>query len=60
MKERCQICRRRLGNTPDTEDCGGDCLRCLAEAGDPDAIAKMRLYEPNNDEWVEDEEDRDS
>lgn len=34
------ICKVKL-NQPlkmDTENCGGDCLECMARAGDPDAI----------------------
>lgn len=36
---RCRICRRILNNSQDpvgSSDCGGDCLRCMAAAGDPD------------------------
>jgi hypothetical protein len=38
---RCDICRRRLDNPlmPDTRDLGGTCLLCMAEAGDPEALA---------------------
>jgi hypothetical protein len=49
----CAICRRPL-NQPghaDTEDCGGDCLRCMAECYDPDAVAAMRAIEPDNERW---------
>lgn len=37
-KEHCNICGRRLNNPADpfSEDCGGDCLLCMAEAGDPE------------------------
>ncbi len=44
MKNHCQICKRALNvkDDPSTEDCGGDCLRCMAEAGDPSAILVMR------------------
>lgn len=39
----CATCKRVLGmaGDPSTADCGGDCLRCMAEAGDPDCIAAM-------------------
>lgn len=39
----CGICNRPLGTSPDTVDCGGDCLRCMAEAGDPDCILHMLI-----------------
>jgi hypothetical protein len=48
----CYICKRELGTAPDTQDCGGDCLRCLAEVGDPDALEVMRQYEPGNAKWA--------
>ena len=37
----CAICRKRLNNPSDpilSRDCGGDCLRCMAEAGDPECM----------------------
>lgn len=39
----CNICYRTLDalDDPTTEDCGGDCLRCMAMVGDPDCIAAM-------------------
>lgn len=40
----CNICGVKL-NQPDkreTEDCGGDCLKCMAQAGDPDCIRAMK------------------
>lgn len=40
----CLICRRELDqpDKPDTKNCGGDCLRCMAEVGDdPECIAEM-------------------
>lgn len=41
----CSICKRELDvwDKLDTRDCGGDCLKCMAEAGDPDCIAAMSL-----------------
>jgi hypothetical protein len=41
---KCGICGQELdvpGNIG-TADCGGDCLRCMAEAGDPHCIQTMR------------------
>lgn len=39
----CGICKRPLNqpDDPTTEDCGGDCLRCMADAGDPQAVAAL-------------------
>jgi hypothetical protein len=37
----CLICKRPLGTAPELQDCGGDCLECMAEAGDPDAQVEM-------------------
>ena len=36
----CRICNKELNNPKDktSENCGGDCLRCMADAGDPLAI----------------------
>ena len=44
----CSICKRELEqpNDPTTLDCGGDCLLCMAECGDPDAIALIRNMRP--------------
>ncbi len=44
MSDKCKICGRELDhpNDPTTKDCGGDCLKCMAEIGeDPDCIAVM-------------------
>jgi len=38
--ERCGVCRREPGDLS-TRNCGGDCLRCMAECGDPDCMASM-------------------
>lgn len=39
---KCGICGRTLNDgTPESLDCGGDCLRCMADAGDPDAQAAL-------------------
>lgn len=39
----CTICKTLLNrpDDPTTEDCGGDCLRCMAEAGDPECLMSM-------------------
>lgn len=42
---RCETCDKLL-NQPDdplSKDCGGDCLRCMAEAGDPECVATMEV-----------------
>lgn len=41
----CRMCHRLLNqpDDPTSADCGGDCLRCLAQAGDPDCAAAMGL-----------------
>jgi hypothetical protein len=41
---RCGICGRLLNQSddPTTHDCGGDCLRCMADAGDPDCEVAMK------------------
>lgn len=35
---KCAICKRELDNPDDplSRNCGGDCLQCMADAGDPD------------------------
>jgi rRNA maturation endonuclease Nob1 len=45
-KERCHFCKRVLDNPDDpfSEDCGGDCLQCMADiAEDPDAVARVKI-----------------
>lgn len=39
----CSSCWRFLGNPQDplSENCGGHCLQCMADAGDPDAVAAV-------------------
>lgn len=42
----CGLCKRQLDRLGDpvSLDCGGDCLLCMADAGDPDctkAVAKI-------------------
>lgn len=40
---RCNICRVLLNQEgkPETRDCGGDCLRCVADCGDLDCAREM-------------------
>jgi len=39
----CATCKCVLDSSdPASRDCGGDCLRCMAEAGDPECIASMK------------------
>jgi hypothetical protein len=40
---RCRVCETPLNipGRPWTDDCGGDCTACMADAGDPDAIAAL-------------------
>jgi len=50
----CAICGRLLGDPRDpvrSLNCGGDCLRCVAEAGDPECLAAMRQVEPGDPAW---------
>jgi hypothetical protein len=47
----CQICQRLLDDPIDpvrSMDCGGDCLKCLADCGDTDCIAEMAKIDPEN------------
>lgn len=39
----CTICGCELNNpeVPESQDCGGDCVKCMADALDPDCIKKM-------------------
>lgn len=40
----CSICKRLLKDKNDpilSEDCGGDCIVCMAEAGDPECIESL-------------------
>lgn len=37
--EHCRICNKQM---TEEENCGGDCVKCMAEAGDPDCIRRMR------------------
>lgn len=43
----CKTCGKLLNVDGDqsTQDCGGDCVRCMAEAGDPDCKLTMFLIE---------------
>jgi hypothetical protein len=50
--QRCGICGRPLDqpNDPTSQNCGGDCLRCMAEAGDPDCQRTMAGLSQTTDE----------
>ena len=39
----CKTCKHVMNDPadPGTLDCGGDCRRCMAEAGDPDCMRTM-------------------
>lgn len=41
----CGICKNPLDVSPERRDCGGDCLMCMAEAGDPDCIRTIQQLE---------------
>lgn len=53
MTETCNICKRLLDDPkdPTTENCGGDCLRCMAEfAEDPDCMTPyIRILKTENE-----------
>lgn len=43
-KERCHICKRTMddpANPVATKNCGGDCLECMADSGDPECKAAL-------------------
>lgn len=42
----CHICKRELDNPKDpvSDDCGGDCVLCMADAGDPDCIKRLWVF----------------
>ncbi len=39
----CHICKRELNQPNDltTKDCGGDCLQCMSDCGDPDCTKDL-------------------
>jgi hypothetical protein len=43
LDRHCTICGAHLDiqSDPFSVDCGGDCLLCMAEAGDPDCLASV-------------------
>ena len=43
-KMRCKLCKTELNQPgkPETRDCGGDCLACMASFGDKDCIAELK------------------
>lgn len=50
----CHICKREMHDGPPYDDrvnCGGDCVRCMAECGDPDCIEAMHALELDNPQW---------
>lgn len=54
MKKHCGVCKQELDVplAPETLDCGGDCLRCMADAGDPDCVASMHLITASHDDFL--------
>ncbi len=60
---RCSICKCVLDTEEDpvgSRDCGGDCLRCMAEAGDPGCLASAvveRLNKHDGTPFVAPEEE---
>ena len=50
----CLICGCELDDPSDltTRDCGGDCLACMAEAGDPDSIAAMEEIRTTSEDAI--------
>lgn len=53
-REHCLICDRRLNSAPEYRDLGGDCLTCMAECGDPDAIIQLRELEKQKQQASDD------
>lgn len=51
--KKCNICKRLMDQGPDSTDCGGDCLRCMAECGDLDCMKIMHELEPNEQKWMD-------
>lgn len=47
VNKKCLTCKRVLNNVEDSKsrDCGGDCLQCMADCGDPDCIEELRNLE---------------
>ena len=41
---RCRICGQELNVPlkPETLDCSGDCLKCMADSGDPECVERLR------------------
>lgn len=53
----CAICGVELDNPndPTTENCGGDCLYCMYEAGDPDAtMSYIKILENQKSKFKKD------
>ncbi len=47
---KCNICKRELDqpNDPTTQNCGGDCLQCMADCGDPDSKSRIKRLNIQN------------
>ena len=41
----CRICGQVLNLDEQSMDCGGDCVRCMAEAGDPECVETMKDHD---------------
>lgn len=47
----CLLCDRLLDDPVDpirSRDCGGDCLQCMADSGDPECVAQMHKVDPEH------------
>lgn len=56
----CGICSKQLDNPLDvlSDDCGGDCILCMAECYDPYCIEKVRKAVTENKPTLDTEYDR--
>ena len=56
----CTICHKTLDNPLDvlSTNCGGDCILCMAECSDPDAIAVVRRAVAEKQPVLDTETDR--
>ncbi len=55
---KCSICQRPLNTRSELMDCGGDCLECMAECGDPDAQLAMKKILQGEKDLGSDESER--
>lgn len=55
MDKYCIICACLLDDptVPESKDCGGDCLKCMADAFDPDCM--LAMVELGHEEYKEHE-----